>query len=282
MSRLVVIETHPVQYHAPVYREIHTKFDVSVAVIYGSDCSIAGYRDGEFAASFAWDTDLLSGYESVFLSRAPQNRSRSDERLITSGMRRALEKLEPAAVLLVGYSPRFHQVAFLEAWRAGVPIVFRGETTDHARDRGILRTYARSTALRLFYASCSRILYVGQHSYEHFMGLRVPPEKLHFSPYCVDTKPFRTSEQDRFDLRKRMRAALAIHSHEVVLLFSGKLSDRKGPDLLVHAVKALPLQVRERIVVVFVGSTIDTVSPRLIFGRFGFRGTVTILVAVVT
>ena len=66
---LVVIETHPVQYHAPVYRELQKSCGIPVTAIYGSDFSVAGYRDREFGATFAWDTDLLAGYTSVFLER---------------------------------------------------------------------------------------------------------------------------------------------------------------------------------------------------------------------
>jgi hypothetical protein len=50
---LAVIETHPVQYHAPVYRALQQSFGVPVTAIYGSDFSVAGYRDKEFGTSFA-------------------------------------------------------------------------------------------------------------------------------------------------------------------------------------------------------------------------------------
>ena len=45
---LAVIESHPVQYHAPVYRAVQRDFGVPVTAIYGSDFSVAGYRDREF------------------------------------------------------------------------------------------------------------------------------------------------------------------------------------------------------------------------------------------
>lgn len=249
-----MIETHPVQYHAPVYREVAAKFGIPVAVIYGSDSSVAGYQDREFGASFAWDTDLLSGYESVFLSRMSRDGGASEQRASVSGMRKVLKRLKPSAVLLVGYSPRFHQVAFLQAWRAGVPILFRGETTDHARNRGSVAETVRSNALRFLYGTCSKLLYVGQHSYQHFNRLGVPAAKLQFSPYCVDTTAFLTSERDRQDLREHTRERLHISPHEMVMLFSGKLSPRKGPDLLLSSVKSLPVEIRERMVVLFLGS----------------------------
>ena len=89
MSQLAVIETHPIQYHAPVYRALQRDFGVAVTAIYGSDFSVSGYRDREFGATFAWDADLLSGYRSVFLSRVVEGGARSDAEVTTCGLRDA-------------------------------------------------------------------------------------------------------------------------------------------------------------------------------------------------
>jgi glycosyltransferase involved in cell wall biosynthesis len=50
-----------------------------------------------------------------------------------------------------------------------------------------------------------------------------------------------------------MRRDLGIDNDRVVLLFSGKLSIRKGTHVLVEAVKHLPCDLRERVVVMFLG-----------------------------
>lgn len=229
MRPLVIVETHPVQYHAPVYREVQAKFGIRVVVIYGSDHSVVGYQDAEFGTSFAWDTDLLAGYESVFLSRAASHRSGLEGRCSVIGMWQALKKLQPNAVLLVGYSSIVHQVAFWCAKLMGVPILFRAETTDHARKRGVLRGFMRSSALRFWYKNCSKLLYIGQHSYEHFRRLGVSTTKLQFSPYCVDSTPFHTGERDRCELRYEKRENLAIGHQDVVLLFQENSANGKRP-----------------------------------------------------
>src|SRR5690348_16591173 len=125
---LAIIETHPIQYHAPVYRVLQQQFGVPVTAIYGSDFSVAGYRDREFGESFAWDTDLLSGYTSVFLSRQREGGAGSAEEVSALGLRDVLRRTRPTAVLLLGYSPRFFQTAILHACRLGCPLLFRAET----------------------------------------------------------------------------------------------------------------------------------------------------------
>jgi glycosyltransferase involved in cell wall biosynthesis len=276
---LAVIDTHPVQYRAPVYRAVATELGLPVTVVYGSDFSVTGYRDAEFGAEFAWDTDLLSGYPSVFLARTAAGGARSATRVSTRGLARALRAIRPDAVLLVGYSPGFHQAALVAVLRGGWPILLRGETTDHARRRGPLRAWLRSAGLRWLYRRCARLLYVGRRSLAHFRRLGVPDDKLVSSPYCVDTSAFRCGEEDRAALRDATRRALGIAPGERVLLFAGKLSLRKGPDVLVRAVRELPAGLRERVRVVFLGdgalredlATLAGRAPRVPAEFLGFR-----------
>lgn len=250
---LVVIETHPIQYHAPVYRALEQHFGIPVSVIYGSDFSVAGYHDPEFDATFAWDTDLLSGYTSCFLSRVAQGGAPSAEEVSARGISGHLARLSPAAILLVGYSPRFYQHAAWQAWRSGYPLLFRGETTDHARERNLLKRQIRDNALRWFYGRCAKLLYVGRHSYAHYRRLNCSEQKLGVSPYCVDTTPFEMDEAARERLRGATREALGLPEGRIVLLSSGKLVSRKGPDLLLKAVKRLAPDLRERTTVLFLG-----------------------------
>lgn len=251
---LAVIETHPIQYHAPIYRVLQQRLGVPVTAIYGSDFSVSGYRDPEFGVTFAWDTDLLSGYTSIFLSRVANGGARAAQEASPQGIRKALQEAAPGAVLIVGYSPRFHQVAFYQARKAGHAVLFRGETTDHARRRSTIKEWIRDSALRWVYRRCARLLYVGQRSYQHFKRLGCPDEKLIFSPYCVNTDPFRFDETARVRLRLDARLSLGVSETQTVLLFSGKLSPRKGPGLLIRAVRELSQEIREEIVVVFLGN----------------------------
>jgi glycosyltransferase involved in cell wall biosynthesis len=252
-SGLVAIETHPIQYHAPIYRALQQRFGIPVTAIYGSDFSVAGYFDREFRTSFAWDVDLLSGYDSVFLSRVSGKHGQDPAAPSTKGLSAALRKSAPGAVLLQGYMPAFHQAAIYCALRSGRPILFRAETTDEAAKRGWAKTAMRDWALRWAYGKFARLLYVGQNSFRHYRRLGAPESKLVASRYCVDTSVFQTGEDVRDGQRRSLRAELGVPEGNVVLLFSGKLSERKGPDLLIQAVRTLPESIRERTSVVFLG-----------------------------
>ena len=61
MPFLAVIETHPIQYHVPVYRTLRRGFRIAVTAIDGSDFSVEGHRDQKFGATFAC-REKMSGY----------------------------------------------------------------------------------------------------------------------------------------------------------------------------------------------------------------------------
>lgn len=251
--RLLVVETHPVQYHAPVYRCLQEQFGVPVTAVYGTDASVHAYRDAEFGADVTWDVDLLGGYSTRFLSTVAEGGPADPLAASARGIGRVLDEELPEAVLIVGYSPAFHRQAWRAAWRRGIPILFRGETTDI---RGVARGAAglvRDVALAVAYRSCAALLYIGQRSRRHFERVGVAPDRLVFSPYCVDVAPFQCDESDRERLRPDARRELGLDDDEPVIAFSGKLSERKGVDLLPRAAAAVADAVGGRVTLLCLG-----------------------------
>ncbi|HBY62989.1 MAG TPA: glycosyltransferase, partial [Solibacterales bacterium] len=221
---LLVVETHPVQYHAPVYRALQNTHGIDVTVVYGSDFSVRGYRDKEFGSYFAWDSDLLEGYGTRFLSEVGKGGAPSFDAVDGKGLWRAISGVNPKALLLPGYSGALYRKAILLAPRLGCPLLFRAETTDHAAPRGAVKAWMRDRALDAFYSRCARLLYIGQRSRRHYERLGCPDDKLVFSPYCVDTGPFRCGEPERAEERAAGRAELNLAESQIAVLFSGKIS----------------------------------------------------------
>jgi glycosyltransferase involved in cell wall biosynthesis len=250
---LAIIETHPIQYRAPVYRTLQQRFKIPLTVIYGSDFSVSGYKDKEFNSAFAWDIDLLSGYSSRFLSNAETGGAKSYEAVSPQGLGIALQEVAPEVVLITGYQHRFYQSAFSQAFLRRYPILFRAETTDHALERSLLKSWLRDVSLQWIYRRCAQLLYIGQHSKKHYTRLGCAERQLVSSPYCVDTTPFQLDEVTRTELRHLTRQQLGISDTQVVLLFSGKLSPRKRPDLILQAIQSLCPTLRQQITVLFLG-----------------------------
>src|SRR5215472_8425366 len=61
--RVGFVNTHPIQYFAPLYAYLNATEDLSVVAVYLSDYSIRGAPDRSFGQVVKWDVDLCSGYE---------------------------------------------------------------------------------------------------------------------------------------------------------------------------------------------------------------------------
>ena len=277
MHKLVITETHPVQYHVPVYRHAAQVLGVPLKVVYGSDFSVAGYEDQEFGAAFAWDCDLLSGVDSHFLTTRAQGGAADYEAVKPAGLADTLQALAPAAVMALGYAHPFDRAAMRWARQQHKPLLFRGETSDPARQRSLFKRWLRDLWLRRLYRQCTALLYVGSQAKAHYQRLGVPEEKLFFSPYCVDTGNFQTSAEDRQSLRAATRTALGITDDAVVVLFSGKLSERKGVDLIPDAVATLPPSLVAKVHLLFLGdgalrASLEAQCAAQLPGRVTFAG----------
>jgi glycosyltransferase involved in cell wall biosynthesis len=112
---------------------------------------------------------------------------------------------------------------------------------------------AKHAALRHAYRRCARVLFIGTRSRSHYAACGVAESRLVFSPYCVDTTPFRADERARLEMRAAVRASYELRDDAFVVMFAGKLTHRKGVDLLPLAVSMLPDGLRQRTVLLFVG-----------------------------
>lgn len=248
---LAILETHPVQYHAPVWRHASQTLGVPLQVIYGGDFSVRGYKDRELGASFQWESNLLEGYASQVL----QPQASDYDSVCAEGVEAALDALRPTALLSLGYHHPLDRAGLRWAQKRKVPLIFRGETSDAARhERTWWRSLLRDFMLRQLYRRCDVCLYLGENSRSHYRRLGVTEDRLVRSPYCVDTSPFQMDESARQRLRAETRLKAGIADDAWVLLFSGKLSWRKGVDLIAAAVRALPEKLRKKVHVVFLGA----------------------------
>lgn len=240
--RLGIFVTHPIQYFAPLWRMLAATPDLDVRLHFFSDHSVRGGVDPGFGVTVAWDVPILDGYRHEFITRdadlsAPQSVALPDAR-------RRVHPDHFDVVLIHGYMHRF-ELQVVQAARANrVRTVIRGEFTDVLPDRGRsrLRTIARDLYLRWFYRHLDMFCYVGEEARRHLRRLGIPPARMVFAPYSVDTELLES--QRRAVTRDTARAALRVPEDHCVLLFSGKLIPRKAPLLLVRALQQVSEHAR--------------------------------------
>src|SRR5688572_21488626 len=127
--RLAVVNSHPIQYFAPLYAYLNRDGAIETTALYCSDFSLRGAVDPGFEQAVTWDVDLLSGYRHVFLGKRATSRSPAGFwSLICPEVWKEIRGGEYDAVLLHGYNYAVNLLALVAAKSKGLPVFMRSET----------------------------------------------------------------------------------------------------------------------------------------------------------
>lgn len=247
-ARLAIVLSHPTQYYSPWFRWLRAHTDLTFRVYYLWQFGVTPQRDPLFETSFAWDVDLLSGYDHEFLP----NTARDPGTHHFNGLRNPslpgrLARWRPTAVLLFGYNWRSHLVALAWARTRAVPVLFRGDS--HFLGRGSPHPLRR-LLLRALYAQFAAFLPVGIANRRYFEQQGVPARKLVRAPHSINAEHFDPASAEHQMAARTLRAELGLPDGTRVVLFAGKLVPAKQPRELLDAFLALRLP---RTALVFVG-----------------------------
>ena len=255
-GKLLIFDSHPVQYKAPVYQQLAKLKPGLLKVVYCTDCSVRGHQDKDFGQVVAWDTPLLDGYDHLVLNNERGVPLQGFRSITGRGIFRLLKRERPAAVLISQFLYEADLVTYLSCLVLRIPIWIRHETQDEAFQRRPWKRFLRSLAYRLIYRGVSHAFFIGQLSREHLLRHGLKESRLSSAPYCV-VSPFpEMTGESKAAARREMRAKLGIAETETVVLFSGKLIPKKAPDLILEAFSLLSAERRGTTRIVFLGSGI--------------------------
>lgn len=233
--KLGIMASHPIQYQAPIFRELARHVDLRV--FFAHRQTPRGQADAGFAVPFEWDVDLLGGYSHEFLPNAA--RHPDPGRFFgcdTPDIEAAIAGAGFDAFLVMGWNLKAYWQAVRACKRHQVPALVRGDS-----QLGTSRGFVTRAVKRLVYPAMLRqfdaCLFVGHHNRAYLAHYGVPANRLHFSPHCVDNQRFAVAAAscDREDLRRR----LGLESDAPVALFVGKLTQMKRPADLIEALGLL-------------------------------------------
>lgn len=233
--RLGVLASHPIQYQAPLFRELARHVDLTVYFAHRQ--TAAGQAAAGFNVAFEWDVDLLEGYEHRFLhNRAKHPSTDCYSGCDTPEIAEEIRRGRFDAFLVTGWYLKSYRQAIRACHRDGVPLMVRGDSqlgTPRSRLKQAVKKIVYPRVLRHFDAC----LYVGRKNRDYLEHYGVAADRLFFSPHCIDNEAFasRAREIDHVSARGR----LGVEPDQKAVLFVGKLLDVKRPLDVLLALRAL-------------------------------------------
>lgn len=251
---LAIFESHPVQYRAPVYRELQRLVPGRFHVFYATDVSMRGNGDIGFGKTPAWDEPLLEGYPNTVLNQERGEPMDGFCSLHGRALSRVFDTHRPKAILQTQFLYEYDFAVLFQAWIRRIPIWIRQETQDEAFQRSYIKDIVRSITYRILYFLVKKAFFFGELNREHLLRFGIKPKLLVRAPYCTPDRFQNVSEAQFAQIRETCRSKLGIGRDKVVVGFFGKLISKKNPDLLLQAIPFLKDDLRSRATLLFVGS----------------------------
>ena len=252
--KLAILATHPVQYIAPVFRELAKFPDLSFKVFFGCDHGTQPQEDPNFGVVFKWDCDPTAGYDHEFLSNGSIQKVKglSGIRLAFSA-RQKINQYEPDKVLVFAYSPIFITLSTVFLNWSGQTLLLRAETTDEALSRSPLKDKVRKWILSLYYQQFDFFFPIGSNSQSHYFRMSISKEKMVIAPYSIDVDFFQKQVDKWLPQREVLRSNAGIEPTDLVLIYCGKMFPPKNPLLIPKSLNLLSSEEKSRLWFIAVG-----------------------------
>src|SRR5262249_10363056 len=241
--RLTIVETHPIQYNAPLFRYLARQCpELDVTVIYASRPTPAQQAVG-YTGAFEWDSDLLDGYRSRVVRDSRPGESFDSEAfggVDVEEIGDAILETKPDVAMVAGWHSR-SQVRAIAACNAhGVPLIYRGDTHLAMRPSGV-PSFAWRLKTRARARKYSAYLAVGSRARDYLQANGAPPTSIFASPHSVDNAFFASTAEPHLDARSReaARRAFGCSPDEFLVLYVGRINGRKRLDDAIEAVARL-------------------------------------------
>lgn len=222
-KKLAIITTHPIQYNAPLFRQM-TADGLDIKVFYTWSQAIDIVADKEFGRDIKWDIPLLDGYEYEVVENISIKPKQEFGGLVNPDLIPAIERWGAEAVLFFGWNFKSHLKA-MRHFHGRIPVFFRGDSTL-LDERPGLKTFLRRTLLRWVYSHVDVAFYVGTNNRAYFQAHGLRDNQLVLAPHAVENSRFGTPEAVTEGLR--WRKELGYTSDDKVLVYAGKISKRKN------------------------------------------------------
>ena len=232
MKKIIVIDSHPIQYYTPLYKEIGHSGNFDLEVWFCSKIGLENYFDKEFNTNVKWDIPLLEGFNYLFLKNWSifKNFEWPLLRLVNVGLIWRLFKLEKSVIWVHSWGQTSFILAIIFAKLFGHTVCLRAETPlIHEKLKNNYYLLIRKFILKIFFSSIDKFLYIGSENKLFYKYYGIKNDQLIFSPYCVNNEFFRRQFNKYIDEVDKIKLEFNIPLDKKIILTSGKLIEKKRP-----------------------------------------------------
>jgi glycosyltransferase involved in cell wall biosynthesis len=235
MIKLAIVTTHPIQYYAPIFKLLHERQNVSIKVFYTRGEGALDSFDPGFGKKITWDIPLLDGYPYEWVTNTATNAgSHHFKGIINPGLIDQVNAYKSDALLVIGWAYSGHLKA-IRYFKNKIPVYFRGDSTL-LDEMGGIKSILRSIFLKWVYRHIDHAFYNGTNNKAYFKKYGLNEQQLAFAPHAIDNDRFFAEKKNEAQLLKQ---SLNIAPTDLLILFAGKLEEKKNPVLLLDAVITL-------------------------------------------
>ena len=238
VTRLAIVTTHPIQYHAAWFRALAAHPHIDLHVFFCHQATPKEQSAAGFGVEFDWDISLLDGYPYRFLkNEAAQPTLNEFYGLDTPEIRNLIEEEKFDAVVINGWHYKSAWQTMRACWKTKTPVMMRSDSHLHTDRSGVKRA-AKWPLYRWFIPKLDACLAVGKWSRDYFLHYGAAPERTYIVPHAVDSEFFLEESRKLVPERQNLRGQWGILDASTVFLFAGKFIDKKRPLDFVKAIGA--------------------------------------------
>jgi len=227
-KKLAIVISHPIQYYSPLFQKLAKSCTLNVFYTLGN---IDQSFDIGFQREIKWDVPLLEDYNHSFVKNTAKKPGYHHFMgIVNPELISEIQNFGPQAILFYGWSYYSHFKA-MRHFKNKVPIWFRGDS-NLIDKQSLFRKLARKFLLRNIYANVDKAFYVGTANKNYFKEFGLKEEQLVFAPHAVDNERFGESHSNE---AVALRSKFGLIPGDILVLFSGKLEEKKDPALLLNA-----------------------------------------------
>lgn len=236
MRNIIFINSHPIQYFAPMYKYMN-EHDIKTQAWYCSDISVKGGLDKQFGVQVKWDVPLLDGYEHTFFKNYTWHPDITDSffSAINWGMIYQLFKQPKSVIVVHGWHYLTHFLILMLGQFRGHTVCVRCDMPQNleALKKGWKQRVKYFGLKYILFPRINYFLYIGTQNRLLYKRYDILDKRLVFCPYSVDNERFKKERLFLSDKRNDILKKLGIGPDEKVILYTGKYIAIKRPiDLL--------------------------------------------------